>query len=153
MQTCSVRVTDLFLLSVFTFCNKERFLCLITPPGPTHPSLCLWSSQVWYLSGWVCYLQLEKSKEQQEIEGREVTEEETEEWTALQEAARSYLTNAKKLYSKLRCDDQPILEHVEKLLGELGGEMEAEEEDPALDEDYEPSSDEEVDNPDAPMEY
>ncbi|XP_034468230.1 probable assembly chaperone of rpl4 isoform X1 [Hippoglossus hippoglossus] len=109
--------------------------------------------QVWYLSGWVCYLQLEKSKEQQEREGREVTEEETEERTALKEAARSYLTNAKKLYSKLRCDDQPILEHVEKLLGELGGEIEGEEEDPALDEDYEPCSDEEGDNADAAMEH
>ncbi|XP_074509894.1 uncharacterized protein LOC141779128 [Sebastes fasciatus] len=107
--------------------------------------------QVWYLSGWVCNLQLEKAKEQQEREGREVTEEETEEWKALEEAARSYLTNAKKLYNKLRCDDQPILEHVEQLLGELGGELEAEEGDPVLDEDYEPCSDEEEDN--AAMEH
>uniref|UniRef100_A0A3Q1CGM7 Si:dkey-12j5.1 n=1 Tax=Amphiprion ocellaris TaxID=80972 RepID=A0A3Q1CGM7_AMPOC len=53
--------------------------------------------QVWYLSGWVCYLQWEKAKEQQEREGREVTEEEKEEWKALTEAARSYLTNAKKV--------------------------------------------------------
>uniref|UniRef100_A0A3B3BA28 Si:dkey-12j5.1 n=1 Tax=Oryzias melastigma TaxID=30732 RepID=A0A3B3BA28_ORYME len=53
--------------------------------------------QVWYLSGWVCYLQWEKAKEQQEAEGREVTGEEKEEWEALQEAARSYLTNAKKV--------------------------------------------------------
>lgn len=45
----------------------------------------------------MCYLQLEKAKEQQEREGREVTEEETEEWKALKEAARSYLTNAKKV--------------------------------------------------------
>ncbi|KAG7474178.1 putative assembly chaperone of rpl4 [Solea senegalensis] len=52
--------------------------------------------QVWYLSGWVCYLQLEKAKEQQDREGREVTQEETEEWKALKEAARSYLTKAKK---------------------------------------------------------
>ncbi|XP_017281945.1 probable assembly chaperone of rpl4 isoform X2 [Kryptolebias marmoratus] len=110
--------------------------------------------QVWYLSGWVCYLQWEKAKEQQEGEGREVTEEEQEEWKALQDAARSYLTNAKKLYSKLRCDDQPMLEHVEQLLGELGGEMEAEEGEPALDKDYEPCSDEEEDNDaEAPMEH
>ncbi|XP_073341263.1 uncharacterized protein [Pagrus major] len=109
--------------------------------------------QVWYLSGWVCYLQLEKAKEQQEREGREVTEEEKEEWKALKEAARTYLTNAKKLYSKLRCDDQPMLEHVEQLLGELGGEMEAEEGDPVLDDDYEPCSDEEEDDADAPMEH
>ncbi|GLD63605.1 probable assembly chaperone of rpl4 [Lates japonicus] len=110
--------------------------------------------QVWYLSGWVCYLQLEKAKEQQQREGREVTEEETEEWKALKEAARSYLTNAKKLYSRLRCDDQPMLEHVEQLLGELGGEVEGEEGDPALDEDYEPCSDEEEEeDAEKPMEH
>ncbi|KAK5892427.1 hypothetical protein CesoFtcFv8_012807 [Champsocephalus esox] len=110
--------------------------------------------QVWYLSGWVCYLQLEKAKELQEREGREVTEEETEEWKALQEVARSYLTNAKKLYIKLRCDDQPMSEHVEQLLGDLGGELEGEEEDPFLDEDYEPCSDEEEEDvAEAPMEH
>ncbi|XP_023258916.1 probable assembly chaperone of rpl4 [Seriola lalandi dorsalis] len=109
--------------------------------------------QVWYLSGWVCYLQFEKAKEQQEREGREVTEDEMEEWKALKEAARSYLTNAKKLYSKLRCDDQPMLEHVEQLLGELGGEMEGEEGDPVLDDDYEPCSDDEEDDEEAPMEH
>nr|XP_020504163.1 probable assembly chaperone of rpl4 isoform X2 [Labrus bergylta] len=112
--------------------------------------------QVWYLSGWVCYLQLEKAKEQQESEGRGVTEEEEvkEEQKALTEAARSYLTNAKKLYSKLRCDDQPVLEHVEQLLGELGGELEGEEGDPVLDDDYEPCSDEEEgDVAEAPMEH
>ncbi|KAI9536594.1 hypothetical protein NQZ68_032389 [Dissostichus eleginoides] len=112
--------------------------------------------QVWYLSGWVCYLQLEKAKELQEREGREVTAEETEEWKALQEVARSYLTNAKKLYIKLRCDDQPMSEHVEQLLGDLGGELEGEEEDPFLDEDYEPCSDEEEEEEDAaeaPMEH
>ncbi|KAF7669524.1 hypothetical protein LDENG_00186040 [Lucifuga dentata] len=99
--------------------------------------------QVWYLSGWVCYLQMEKA--------REGTEEEKEEWNALKEAARSYLTNAKKLYNKLRCDDQPMLEHVEQLLGEVGGEMEGEEGDLGLDEEYEPCSDEE-DGEEAPME-
>nr|XP_046255426.1 probable assembly chaperone of rpl4 isoform X2 [Scatophagus argus] len=109
--------------------------------------------QVWYLSGWVCYLQFVKAKEQQEQEGREVTEEENEERKALKEAARSYLTNAKKLYSKLRCDDQPMLEHVEQLLGELGGEMEGDEGDEVLDDDYEPCSDEEEDDADAPMEH
>lgn len=51
-----------------------------------------------------------------------------------------------QLYSKLRCDDQPMLEHVEQLLGELGGEMEAEEGEPALEDDYEPCSDEEEDD-------
>lgn len=38
-----------------------------------------------------------------------------------------------------------MLDHVEQLLGELGGEMEGEEGDPAVDEDYEPCSDEEED--------
>ncbi|CAI5662489.1 unnamed protein product [Oreochromis niloticus] len=109
--------------------------------------------QVWYLSGWVCYLQLEKAKEQQEREGREATEEEKEEGTALKEAARSYLTNAKKLYNKLRCDDQPMLEHVEQLLGELGGEVEGEDADPALDEDFEPCSDDDEEDAEAPMEH
>ncbi|XP_028437170.1 probable assembly chaperone of rpl4 isoform X1 [Perca flavescens] len=110
--------------------------------------------QVWYLSGWVCYLQFEKAKEQQEREGREVMEEDTEEWKALKEAGRSYLTNTKKLYSKLRCDDQPMLEHVDQLLGDLGGELEGEEGDPVLDEDYEPCSDEEEEgNAEAPMEH
>ena len=46
-----------------------------------------------------------------------------------------------------------MLEHVEQLLGELGGELEAEEEDPALDDDYEPCSDEEEDGAEAPMEH
>ena len=46
-----------------------------------------------------------------------------------------------------------MLEHVEQLLGELGGELEAEEEDPALDDDYEPCSDEEEDEAEAPMEH
>lgn len=49
-----------------------------------------------------------------------------------------------------------MLEHVEQLLGELGGELEGEEEDPVLDEDYEPCSDdeeEEIDAAVAPMEH
>lgn len=58
-----------------------------------------------------------------------------------------------QLYSKLRCDDQPILEHVEQLLSELGGEMEGEEEEPVLDDDYEPCSDDEEDDAEAPMEH
>lgn len=44
-------------------------------------------------------------------------------------------------------------EHVEQLLGELGGEMEGDEGDPVLDDDYEPCSDEEEDDADAPMEH
>lgn len=58
-----------------------------------------------------------------------------------------------QLYSKLRCDDQPMMEHVEQLLGELGGEMEGEDGDPDLDEDYEPCSDEDDDDAEAPMEH
>lgn len=103
MQTRSVRVTNLFPLSLFTYCNKEHFLALPgchapcpPSPQPTNPPL-LSASQVWYLSGWVCYLQFEKAKEQQEREGRQMTEDELEEWKALKEAARSYLTNAKKV--------------------------------------------------------
>lgn len=101
--------------------------------------------QVWYLSGWVCYLQLEKVKEQRGREGRTVAEEEEEEEErkALTEAARSYLTSAKKLYVKLRCDDQPLLEHAEQLLAELGGEVEANEGNAEVDEEFEPCSDEE----------
>ncbi|XP_020793212.1 uncharacterized protein si:dkey-12j5.1 [Boleophthalmus pectinirostris] len=106
--------------------------------------------QVWYLSGWVCYLQLQRAKELLQREAREATEEEREEGKALEEAARSYLTNAKKLYNKLRCDDQPMLEHVEQLLGELGGELEEEEE--VAEEDFDPCSDDEEDT-DAPMEH
>uniref|UniRef100_G3P1V8 Si:dkey-12j5.1 n=1 Tax=Gasterosteus aculeatus aculeatus TaxID=481459 RepID=G3P1V8_GASAC len=112
------------------------------------PTLCCcWSVFVWYLSGWVCHLQLEKAKEQQERDGRDVTEVEAEEWKAL-----------KELYSKLRCDDQPMLEHVEQLLGELGGELAGEEGDAPLNEDYEPCSDddeeeEEGDDVEAPMEH
>uniref|UniRef100_A0A3B3Z4C8 Uncharacterized protein n=1 Tax=Poecilia mexicana TaxID=48701 RepID=A0A3B3Z4C8_9TELE len=57
-----------------------------------------------------------------------------------------------QLYGKLRCDDQPVLEHAEQLLGELGGEIEEEDEDPAVDDDYEPCSDDE-EEADAPMEH
>ncbi|XP_061676491.1 uncharacterized protein si:dkey-12j5.1 [Syngnathoides biaculeatus] len=109
--------------------------------------------QVWYLSGWVCYLQLERAKEQQEKEGRTLTEEENEERSALKEAARLHLTSAKKLHGKLRCDDQPMLEHMEQLLAELGGELDSEEADPLEDEDYEPASDEEDANEDMAMEH
>lgn len=49
----------------------------------------------------------------------------------------------RKLYTKLRCDDQPLLEHAEQLLGELGGEVEADEGNPKEDEEFEPCSDEE----------
>ncbi|KAM9310523.1 uncharacterized protein KZ484_026402 [Pholidichthys leucotaenia] len=107
--------------------------------------------QVWYLCGWVCYLQWGNAKQLQERERKQEIEEEA---VTLKDSARSYLTNAKKLYSKLRCDDLPMLEHVEQLLVELGGEVEAEEGEPVLDEDCEPCSDDEEENgSDAPMEH
>ncbi|XP_030640623.1 probable assembly chaperone of rpl4 [Chanos chanos] len=60
--------------------------------------------QVWYLLGWVCYLQVNK----------------TEDSENLRKSARTYLTKAKKLYMKLHCEDPPLLEHIQQLLGELG---------------------------------
>ncbi|XP_040290495.1 probable assembly chaperone of rpl4 [Bufo bufo] len=62
--------------------------------------------QVWYLLGWVCYLQAKESDEEEE--------------DAFKDSARTYLRKAKKLYSKLRCDDSALLEHVQQILGELG---------------------------------
>ncbi|XP_075683774.1 uncharacterized protein LOC142652141 isoform X2 [Rhinoderma darwinii] len=62
--------------------------------------------QVWYLLGWVCYLQAKESDDE----------------AAFKDSARTYLRKAKKLYSKLRCDDSALLEHVEQILGDLGGE-------------------------------
>lgn len=44
----------------------------------------------------MCYLQWEKAKQHQEREESEALEE-NEEWKTLQDAARSYLTNAKKV--------------------------------------------------------
>lgn len=60
--------------------------------------------QVWYLSGWVCYLQAEKPREPREGEERSSGEESEEERRALWEAARSYLTNAKKVVQRTRAD-------------------------------------------------
>ncbi|KAJ8291008.1 hypothetical protein GJAV_G00020350 [Gymnothorax javanicus] len=60
--------------------------------------------QVWYLLGWACYLQSEKPEEAE----------------TFKDSARTYLTKAKKLYMKLRCDDPAMLEHTEQLLQELG---------------------------------
>ncbi|XP_061101202.1 uncharacterized protein si:dkey-12j5.1 isoform X4 [Conger conger] len=60
--------------------------------------------QVWYLLGWACYLQVEKSEEPD----------------TFKDSARTYLTKAKKLYMKLGCDDAAMLEHTQQLLGELG---------------------------------
>lgn len=46
-----------------------------------------------------------------------------------------------------------MLEHMEQLLGELGGETEGEEGEPALEEEFEPSSDEEKDEAGTAMEH
>ncbi|XP_062841423.1 uncharacterized protein si:dkey-12j5.1 [Trichomycterus rosablanca] len=70
--------------------------------------------QVWYLLGWMCYLQLDKPGATEDLE-------------SLRKSARTYLTKARKLYVKLRCEDTPMLEHTEQLLGELGGEIAADE--------------------------
>ncbi|XP_060756183.1 uncharacterized protein si:dkey-12j5.1 isoform X2 [Neoarius graeffei] len=66
--------------------------------------------QVWYLLGWLYYLQLDKPSAAEDSEN-------------LKKSARIYLTKAKKLYMKLHCEDVPMLEHTEQLLGELGGEL------------------------------
>ncbi|KAE8596156.1 hypothetical protein XENTR_v10015990 [Xenopus tropicalis] len=62
--------------------------------------------QVWYLLGWVCYLQAKAPDEDE----------------AFKDSARTYLRKAKKLYHKLKSDDSQLGEHVEQLLSELGGE-------------------------------
>ncbi|XP_029115817.1 probable assembly chaperone of rpl4 [Scleropages formosus] len=89
--------------------------------------------QVWYLLGWVCYLQVDKP----------------EEGDASRDSARTYLSKAKKLHTKLRCDDDALLEHVDQLLAELGpgeGPAGSDEDEPPLDnieDDFVQSSDEE----------
>ncbi|KAM4687774.1 uncharacterized protein O3C94_006221 [Discoglossus pictus] len=62
--------------------------------------------QVWYLLGWVCYLQAKAPDEDE----------------AFKDSARTYLRKAKKLYNKLKCDDSQLLEHIQQLLSELGGD-------------------------------
>lgn len=66
--------------------------------------------QVWYLLGWLYYLQPEKPGTAEDSE-------------SLKKSSRIYLTKAKKLYVKLHCEDVAMLEHTEQLLGELGGEL------------------------------
>lgn len=46
-----------------------------------------------------------------------------------------------------------MMEHMEQLLGELGGETEVEEGEAALEEEFDPSSDEEEDDGDTAMEH
>ncbi|KAL7840327.1 hypothetical protein AOLI_G00256500 [Acnodon oligacanthus] len=72
--------------------------------------------QVWYLLGWLFYLQLDKPDTTEDAED-------------IRKSARTHLTKAKKLYVKLHCEDPPMLEHTEQLLGELGGELLADDDD------------------------
>uniref|UniRef100_A0A673K5U3 Probable assembly chaperone of rpl4 n=1 Tax=Sinocyclocheilus rhinocerous TaxID=307959 RepID=A0A673K5U3_9TELE len=65
--------------------------------------------EVWYLLGWLFYLQLDK----QDLTSNGVN---------FRKSAWTYLSKAKKLYVKLRCEDAPMFEHTEQLLAELGGE-------------------------------
>uniref|UniRef100_A0A8C1J8B9 Si:dkey-12j5.1 n=1 Tax=Cyprinus carpio TaxID=7962 RepID=A0A8C1J8B9_CYPCA len=98
-------------------------------------------SNVWYLLGWLFYLQLGK----QDLTNNGVN---------FRKSAWTYLSKAKKLYVKLRCEDAPMLEHTEQLLAELGGEEHGADEDdddeagPSVDnieDDFIQSSDEEDD--------
>ncbi|XP_052434524.1 uncharacterized protein si:dkey-12j5.1 [Carassius gibelio] len=65
--------------------------------------------EVWYLLGWLFYLQLDKP----DLTNNDVN---------FRKSAWTYLSKAKKLYVKLRCEDAPMFEHTEQLLAELGGE-------------------------------
>ncbi|RXN30379.1 putative assembly chaperone of rpl4 [Labeo rohita] len=94
--------------------------------------------EVWYLLGWLFYLQLDK----QDLTNNGVNFRKSA-WTYLSKAKkwlmecnsyrdwRSGLSNYRvelqmvsvaELYVKLRCEDSPMLEHTEQLLAELGGE-------------------------------
>lgn len=97
--------------------------------------------QVWYLLGWLFYLQLDK----QDLPNNPVN---------FKKSAITHLTKAKKLYVKLCCEDPPMLEHTEQLLAELGGDTHVAEDDnedgagPSLEDiedDFIQSSDEEDD--------
>ncbi|XP_051722092.1 uncharacterized protein si:dkey-12j5.1 isoform X3 [Ctenopharyngodon idella] len=65
--------------------------------------------EVWYLLGWLFYLQLDK-------------QDPTNNSVNFRKSAWTCLSKAKKLYVKLRCEDAPMFEHTEQLLAELGGE-------------------------------
>lgn len=96
--------------------------------------------EVWYLLGWLFYLQLDK----QDLTNNGVN---------FRKSAWTYLSKAKKLYVKLRCEDAPMFEHTEQLLAELadeehGADDDDEEAGPSVDnieDDFIQSSDEEDD--------
>uniref|UniRef100_A0A673MDM8 Si:dkey-12j5.1 n=1 Tax=Sinocyclocheilus rhinocerous TaxID=307959 RepID=A0A673MDM8_9TELE len=94
--------------------------------------------EVWYLLGWLFYLQLDK----QDLTNNGVN---------FRKSAWTYLSKAKKLYVKLRCEDAPMFEHTEQLLAELGGEEHGADDDEAgpsvdnIEDDFIQSSDEEDD--------
>lgn len=99
MQACSRSYRSISLLTAHLL--QWRTSCLsgfsLFPPSPIALFLV---PQVWYLSGWVCYLQMENPREQHEGDERTRSEENEEERRALWEAARSYLTNAKKVIQR-----------------------------------------------------
>lgn len=97
--------------------------------------------EVWYLLGWLFYLQLDK----QDLTNNGVN---------FRKSAWTYLSKAKKLYVKLRCEDAPMFEHTEQLLAELADEEHGADDDddeeagPSVDnieDDFIQSSDEEDD--------
>lgn len=53
---------------------------------------------IWYLIGWANYRLGEEGKD----------------------TARSYLSKAKKLYIKTKCEDPDLLKHIDELLEDLG---------------------------------
>lgn len=96
--------------------------------------------EVWYLLGWLFYLQLDK----QDSADNSVN---------FRKSAWTYLSKAKKLYVKLRCEDEPMLEHTEQLLAELRDEEHDDDDDDdeagpsveGIDDDFIQSSDDEDD--------
>ncbi|XDV40360.1 hypothetical protein PO909_009453 [Leuciscus waleckii] len=101
--------------------------------------------EVWYLLGWLFYLQLDK----QDLTNNSVN---------FRKSAWTYLSKAKKLYVKLRCEDAPMFEHTEQLLAELGGgdDDDDDEAGPSLEDiedDFIQSSDEEDDEEEDAMDH
>ncbi|XP_053343459.1 uncharacterized protein si:dkey-12j5.1 [Clarias gariepinus] len=104
--------------------------------------------QVWYLLGWLYYLQLDKPGSAEDSE-------------TLKRSARIYLTKAKKFYIKMHCEDVPMLEHTELLLGELGGDLTAADDDgdsfaasvDDIEDDFIPTSEDEEEEEEDGMEH
>ncbi|KAJ0066207.1 hypothetical protein NL108_001443, partial [Boleophthalmus pectinirostris] len=97
LQVCYIPPYESRITTAKLLIEAEEYENALFLSGPLPNVSFSVSPQVWYLSGWVCYLQLQRAKELLQREAREATEEEREEGKALEEAARSYLTNAKKV--------------------------------------------------------